>query len=99
MKRLMSLLFTLFIAITLLTLPAMAAESSTPAVGLGNTTDNKYYYDEDVTWLGTATEYQKTLNVFFDSGLRKVEVNSKYGLVNRNGAFVAQPVYDPKSTN
>lgn len=94
MKQLMSLLFTLFMAITLLPLPAMAAESSMPAAGSGNTTDNKYYHDEDVTWLGTATEYQKTLDVFFDLGLRKVQVNGKYGLVDRNGAFTAQPVYE-----
>lgn len=94
MKQLMSLLFTLFMAITLLPLPAMAAESSMPAAGSGNTTDNKYYHDENVTWLGTATEYQKTLDVFFDLGLRKVQVNGKYGLVDRNGAFTAQPVYE-----
>jgi hypothetical protein len=94
MKRVMSIMLILIVAITLLPLPSMAAESSAPAAEPGNSAVAQNYYDEDVTWLGTATEYQKTLNVFFDSGLRKVEVNSKYGLVDMNGAFVAQPVYD-----
>ncbi len=54
----------------------------------------EYFKDSDVTWLGTTTEYQKTLRVFFDSGLRKVTVGDKYGLVDRDGAFAAQPIYD-----
>lgn len=81
-KRLISTLLILCIAMTLLPFPTMAAE-------------NQNYYDEDVTWLGTTTEYQKTLKTFFDdSGLRKVEVNGKYGLVDKNGAFIVQPIYE-----
>jgi len=60
----------------------------------GDTAGTQNFYDEDVTWLGTTTEYKKTLEAFFDSGLRKVQVNGKYGLVDINGAFVVEPVYD-----
>ena len=54
----------------------------------------EYFKYSDVSWLGTTTEYQKTLRVFFDSGLRKVTVGDKYGLVDKDGAFAAQPIYD-----
>ncbi len=93
-KRLMSILLILCIVMTVLPLSIMAAEGSTPATESSNTSGTQNYYDSDVTWLGTTSEYQKTLNVFFDSGLRKVEVNDKYGLVDRNGAFIVQPIYD-----
>ncbi len=82
-KRLMSILLVLCMVLTILPTTALAATNS-----------NANYYDEDVTWLGTTTEYQKTLNVFFDSGLRKVQVNGKYGLVDKNGAFVVEPIYE-----
>ena len=66
-----------------------------PTTALVATTDNENYYANDVTWLGTTSEYQKTLKVFFDdTGLRKVAVNGRYGLVNMAGNFVAQPIYD-----
>lgn len=94
-RKYISILLALCIGMSLLPLSAMAEEGSAPAVETGNTSGAQYYYDEDVTWLGTVSEYQKTLKVFFDdSGLRKVEVNGKYGLVDKNGSFVAQPVYD-----
>lgn len=58
----------------------------------------------DVTWLGTTTEYAKTLRAFFDKGLRKVAVGTtdkngnlsqvKYGLMDQNGVWKAQPIYD-----
>lgn len=58
----------------------------------------------DVTWLGSETDYKKTLESFFDSGLRVAPVgdfdshgnlnNEKYGLVDRNGVWAAKPVYD-----
>lgn len=82
-KRLSCILLMLCMMLTIL-----------PTTALADTNSNTNYYDEDVTWLGTTTEYQKTLKVFFDSGLRKVEVNGKYGLVDKNGAFAAQPSYD-----
>ena len=55
--------------------------------------------------LGTEAEYKSTLDTMFDeNGLRKVmvgfnstsfdELYAKYGLVDKNGNFVAQPVYD-----
>jgi len=60
--------------------------------------------EEDVTWIGTTAEYQKTLAAFFDHGLRKVPVGTvaedgafitgKYGLVDSSGRWAAQPVYD-----
>ena len=94
-KRLMSILLIMCMVLTLLPISTLATDSSTLNAESSNTTENKNYYEEDVTWLGTTTEYQKTLNVFFDdSGLRKVEINGKYGLVDRNGAFAAQPIYD-----
>lgn len=52
------------------------------------------YYDDEVKWLGTTGEYQKTLRAFYDQGVRKVSVNGKYGLANQNGTFVAEPIYD-----
>ena len=52
------------------------------------------FYDDDVTWLGTTSEYQKTLKVIFDSGLRKVKVGDKYGLVDIYGNWAAEPIYD-----
>ncbi len=82
-KRLTCTLLILCMMLTMLPTTALAATDS-----------DANYYDEDVTWLGTTTEYKKTLNVFFDSGLRKVEVNGKYGLVDRNGAFAAEPIYE-----
>ncbi|MPM21759.1 hypothetical protein SDC9_68204 [bioreactor metagenome] len=62
------------------------------------------YLEEDVTWIGTTAEYQKTLSAFFDSGLRVMPVGTiaedgafktgKYGLVDSSGRWAAQPVYD-----
>jgi len=60
----------------------------------GAAPEDGYYNDGDVTWLGTTSEYQKTLAAFFDSGLRRVIVGDKYGLVDIYGAFQAQPIYD-----
>lgn len=70
----------------------------------GKAPDVVSFNNEDVTWLGLESEYQKTLKAFFDSGLRKVPVgdlaadgsltNIKYGLVDRYGFFAAQPIYD-----
>lgn len=79
----MSILLMLCVILTLL-----------PATTLADTNNDANYYDEDVTWLGTTTEYQKTLKGFFDAGLRKVSVGKKYGLVEQSGAFVVQPIYD-----
>jgi hypothetical protein len=62
------------------------------------------FNDDDVTWIGTEEEYKKTLEAFFDDGLRKVPVgdrvedgsliNIKYGLATSAGRFAAQPIYD-----
>ncbi|QNU67640.1 WG repeat-containing protein [Ruminiclostridium herbifermentans] len=94
MKRLMSIMLILCMVMTLLPYSAIAADSNTSTAESTNTAENQNYYDSDVTWLGTTSDYQKTLNVFFDSGLRKVELNNKYGLVDKNGVFVVQPIYD-----
>ena len=80
--------------LTLLPTAAMAAGSSMLTTKSSNTPGAENYYDSDVTWLGTTSEYQKTLKVFFDSGLRKVAVGKKYGLVDQYGAFAVQPIYD-----
>lgn len=55
-------------------------------------------------YLGTEKEYSTTFETFFDeNGLRKVEtgwqsnagvLNKKVGLVNKNGDFIVQPIYD-----
>lgn len=82
-KRLMSILLTLCIVLTMLTTTTLAA-----------TPGEVNYIDSDVTWLDTTSEYHKTLKVFFDSGLRKVVVGDKYGLVDQYGVFAAQPIYD-----
>jgi hypothetical protein len=60
--------------------------------------------DSDITWIGSTKDYAKTLSVFFDNGLRKVAVGIndkknnltqvKYGLIDKNGEWKAQPVYD-----
>lgn len=70
----------------------------------GKAPDEVTFNEEDITWIGTESEYQKTLKVFFDSGLHKVPVgdlaadgsltNIKYGLVDRYGTFVVKPIYD-----
>lgn len=63
------------------------------------------YLDEDVTWLGTTDEYKKTLQSFFDAnGYRVMPVgeagkdgyltNEKYGIVDKTGKWIAQPIYD-----
>lgn len=83
MKRLMCMLLTLCIIWSALTTTALAT-----------TTGDSNYYDKDVTWLGTTAEYQKTLKGFFDSGLRKVAVDGKNGLVDMSGSWVVQPIYD-----
>lgn len=90
----MSILLIMCMIMTLLPVLAMAADSSTLTAKSSNTSGAENYYDSDVTWLGTTSEYQKTLKVFFDSGLRKVAVGDKYGLVGMNGAFAAQPIYE-----
>jgi hypothetical protein len=64
----------------------------------------KYYNDEDVTWIGKEKEYTKTLKSMFDNGLRMVPVgdlqadgslkNIKYGLVDKYGKWAAEPIYD-----
>jgi len=63
-----------------------------------NTSEDKPVY------LGTEAEYKTTFDTMFDEyGLRKVSVgfmsnngvlNEKYGLVNKYGNFVVQPIYD-----
>lgn len=60
--------------------------------------------DSDITWIGSTNDYAKTLSAFFDNGLRKVAVGIndkknnltqvKYGLMDKNGEWKTQPVYD-----
>lgn len=93
-KRLLSLVLLLCMALTSL-LPRFQVRASAA---------EKYFNDEDVTWLGNEKDYKKTLEAMFDNGLRKVPVgdmqadgklkNIKYGLVDKNGRFAAEPVYD-----
>nr|WP_294493443.1 WG repeat-containing protein [uncultured Anaerosporobacter sp.] len=63
------------------------------------------YNEEDVTWIGTTSEYKKTVDSFFDAnGYRVMPIgevgkdgyleNKKYGIVDRKGAWIAQPIYD-----
>lgn len=82
-KRLMGMMLVLCILLTNLPITALAATSG-----------NINYYDNDVTWLGTTAEYQKTLRAFFDAGLRRISVDGKYGLVDMEGNWAAQPIYD-----
>lgn len=97
-KRLTSILLIIFMMLTLLPISAMAADT-------GKAPGDANFNDDDVTWIGTTSEYQKTLKAFFDAGgLRKVPVgdlaadgsliNVKYGLVDCNGTWAAQPIYD-----
>lgn len=89
-KRLLSIALVLCMVLPLMPERVSAAE--------------KNYNDEDVTWIGTQEEYKKTLEAFFDAGLRKVPVGErandgsfidvKYGLVDSTGKFAAQPIYD-----
>lgn len=92
-KRLTSILIIMCMMLTML-----------PTMALAATLGNANFNDDDVTWIGAESQYQKTLKAFFDSGLRKVPVgdlaadgslsNVKYGLADINGAFAAQPIYD-----
>lgn len=92
-KRFISILLILCIAMTLLSMTAIAQTAEKP------------YNEDDVTWIGTTDEYKKTLSAFFDeNGLRLMPVgdltddgdliNVKYGLVRRDGTWAAQPVYE-----
>ncbi len=115
-KRLMSILLTLCMVLTGFVEPVNAGVATPTSMSTGsedilnslayNEKNNGPAYNEnDVTWLGSKTEYKKTLEALFDdSGLRKVPVgdldvhgnltNVKYGLVDRYGVWVVQPVYD-----
>jgi hypothetical protein len=84
--------------LTMLPISAMAADA-------GKVPGNANYNEDDITWIGTTSEYQKTLKAFFDAGgLRKVPVgdlaadgdliNIRYGLVDCDGAWAAQPIYE-----
>lgn len=80
-------------------------EPGKPYTGLAPTAVTaQNYLEEDVTWIGSTAEYQKTLAAFFDHGLRLMPVGTiasdgafvtgKYGLVDSSGRWAAQPVYD-----
>ncbi|HOS69138.1 MAG TPA: WG repeat-containing protein [Bacillota bacterium] len=82
-RQKISMLLILSMLLTMLPAAALAA-----APGDGN------YYDSDITWLGNSSEYQKSLSVLFDSGLRKIKVGEKYGLADIYGNWAAEPIYD-----
>lgn len=94
-KRLLSMLLLLCMTLTQI-LSQFTVMASAAA--------EKYFKDEDVTWIGTEKEYKKTLEAMFDQGLRKVPVgnlqadgslkNIKYGLVDSKGRFASEPIYD-----
>ncbi|WP_283674690.1 WG repeat-containing protein [Butyricicoccus sp. Marseille-Q5471] len=87
-KRLLSTLLTMCIAVGMLPTTAFAStfDPSQPEL------------------LGTVSDYQSTLNTMYDeNGLRVVNVGFKsssgdlgvkYGIINRDGNWVAQPIYD-----
>ncbi len=91
-KRLLGMILVLCIV---LSIPLMQSTASAA---------EKYFNDEDVTWMGSEKEYKKTLEAMYDHGLRKVPVgdmakdgsltNVKYGLVDSSGKFAAEPIYD-----
>lgn len=91
-KRLLSMVLVSCMALSLLQAKVTASAAT------------KNFNDDDVTWIGTEKEFKKTLEAFFDAGLRKVPVgdraddgsliNIKYGLVDSAGKFAAQPIYD-----
>ena len=82
----------------------MTLSQMLPQLKLTASAAEKYFLEEDVTWLGTEEEYKKTLEVMFDNGLRKVPAgdmqadgsltNVKYGLVDKYGKWAAEPIYD-----
>lgn len=90
-QRILSLLLAVILLTTLLPTSSLAARPE-------NTSEKEPVY------LGTEAEYQTTFNTMFDeNGLRKVSVgfmsnkgtlNEKFGLVNKFGNFVVQPIYD-----
>lgn len=82
-KRLLSLLLAAAMTLSLLPVTAAAADAATAN-----------YSDNNVTWIGTQAEYQKTLDSFFVEGLRRVKVDGKWGIVDATGAFVAPPIYE-----
>ncbi len=90
-KRVISLLLAAIMLIGML-------PTASFATGTQNTSENEPVY------LGTEAEYQTAFDTMFDeNGLRKIQVgfksnngilNEKFGLVNKYGNFVAQPIYD-----
>lgn len=87
-KRLLSTLLTMCMAVGMLPTTAFASTSDPSQPEL----------------LGTVSDYQSTLNTMYDkNGLRVVNVGFKsssgdlgvkYGIINRDGNWVAQPIYD-----
>jgi len=90
-KRGISLLLSAILIIGMLPTTSMAAKP-------------EYTSEKEPVYIGTEAEYQTTFDTMFDkNGLRKVkvgfysnngELNEKYGLVNKYGNFVVQPIYD-----
>jgi len=90
-KRVISILLAAILITGMAPVASMAARQE-------NTSEDKPVY------LGTEAEYKTTFDTMFDeNGLRKVRVgfygnkgvlNEKYGLVNKYGNFVVQPIYD-----
>jgi hypothetical protein len=90
-NRVIPLLLAVFLLIGMLPVASIAAKP-------------EYTSEKEPVYLGTEAEYKSTLDTMFDeNGLRKVGVgfksnngilNEKYGLVNKYGNFVVQPIYD-----
>ncbi|MDD3194140.1 MAG: WG repeat-containing protein, partial [Oscillospiraceae bacterium] len=82
-KRILSVLLTLCMVLTLLPTAVVAAET-----GTGN------FAEENVTWIGIQEEFSKTLDGFYNNGMRKVKVAGKWGIMDATGEFIAPPIYD-----
>lgn len=91
-KRTASFLITVIILLGLLPARSFAAETNATS-------------GSEPVYLGTEAEYKTTFDTMFDeNGLRKVcvafksadsnQLYNKYGLVDKYGNFVAQPIYD-----
>lgn len=83
-KRILSMLLTATMACSMLPVTAQAA--GTDSFGEAN-----------MTWIGTQTEYQKTLENMFVDGMRKMKAGDKWGIVDATGDWVT-PRFMTKSS-
>lgn len=82
-KRIISFMLSTCMLINILPFTAMAEKNN-----------SANYNEDNVTWIGSQSDYQNTLDDFFVEGAYKVKVGDKWGIVDATGGFIAPPIYD-----